>query len=91
MPLYLQLLHMALATELEAVTPIVVVLLVIGLVTAIFQSALQIEDATFSLLPKVFAMIVIGLSGGFGALQVFEHLAVLFISHAPTLVHQTWS
>jgi flagellar biosynthesis protein FliQ len=91
MPLYLQLLHLALTTELAAVTPIVMVLLVIGLVTAIFQSAFQIEDATFSLLPKIFAMIAIGLFGGFGALSVFEHFAVTLISHAPGLVHQTWS
>ena len=91
MPLYLQLLHMALATELEAVTPIVMALLAIGLVTAIFQSAFQIEDTTFSLLPKIFAMIAIGLFGGFGALRVFEHFAVMLISHAPGLVHQTWS
>jgi len=91
MPLYLKLLHMALATELDAISPIIGVLLIIGLATAIFQSAFQIEDATFSLLPKTIAMIAIGLSGGFGALGAFEHLAVLFISKAPMLAHQPWS
>jgi len=55
------------------------------------QSALQIEDATFSLLPKTFAMIAIALTGGFGALRVFENLAVLFIGHVPMLVHQPWN
>ncbi len=91
MPLYLKLLHEALSTELTAISPIVAVLLIVGLVTAIFQSALQIEDATFSLLPKTFAMIAIALFGGFGALKTFETLAVLFISHAPMLVRQSWS
>lgn len=91
MPLYLKLLHAALSAELMAVTPIVAVLLMVGLATAILQSALQIEDATFSLLPKTFAMIAIALFGGFGALQIFEQLAVLFISYAPLLVRQTWS
>jgi len=91
MPLYIKLLHTALSTEFNAISPIVFLLLIIGLVTAIFQSAFHIEDATFSLLPKTFAMIAIGLFGGFGALAAFEHLAVLFISEAPVLVHQSWS
>jgi flagellar biosynthetic protein FliQ len=91
MPFYLKLLYLAFSAELQAVTPIIVILLIVGLVTAIFQSALQIEDATFSLLPKTFAMIAIGLFGGFGALQVFEALATNFISHAAVWVHQSWS
>ncbi len=90
MPLYIQLLHLALITELQGVLPIVAILLVVGLATAILQAALQIEDATFSLLPKTIAMIAIGLFGGFGALQIFENLAVLFISRVPFLVHQPW-
>ncbi len=90
MPLYLKLLHLALATELIALTSMVAVLLGVGLVTALVQSALQIEDATFSLLPKGFTMIALALTGGFGALKEFEGLAVLFITHAPGLVHQTW-
>lgn len=91
MALYIKLLHMAFSAELEAITPIIGILLIIGLATAIFQSALQIEDATFSLLPKTVAMIAIAMFGGFGALKVFENFAVLFISHAAILVRQTWS
>ena len=90
-PLYITLLHAAFAAELAAVTPIVLLLLAVGLITAIFQAALQIEDATFSLLPKSFAMIFIGLSGGFGAMAVLERFAVYFIGHAAILVHQSWS
>jgi len=91
MPLYIQLLHYALSAELTAVMPTIAILLIVGLVTAILQAALQIEDATFSLLPKTIAMIIIALFGGLGALQVFQNLAILFISHAPALVHQSWS
>jgi hypothetical protein len=36
-------------------------------------------------------MILIILFGGLGAMQTFQALAVLFISHAPALVHQSWS
>ena len=90
MPLYLQLLHEAFSTELAALTPIVTILLIIGLATALVQGALQIEDATFALLPKTAAMIVLALSGGFGALTMFETLAKSFILRAPDLVRQPW-
>ncbi len=89
--MYIALLHQAFAVELTAVTPTIMILLAIGLATAVFQSAFQIEDATFSLLPKVIAMIVIALFGGFGALHLFEQLATLWIGHAGTLVQQPWS
>lgn len=91
MPLYVPLLHAALIAELAAVTPIIGFLLAIGVITAIIQSALQIEDATFSLLPKTIAMIAIGLFGGFGAMTGFARFATLFISSAASLVHQSWS
>ncbi|OYV24741.1 MAG: hypothetical protein B7W99_00815 [Rhodospirillales bacterium 20-58-10] len=91
MPLYVKLLHDALLTELLAVTPIILLLLGIGLTTAVIQALFQIEDTAFSLLPKIFVMIAIALFGGFGALQAFEGLAILWISHAPTLAHQSWS
>jgi flagellar biosynthesis protein FliQ len=91
MPLYINLLYSALETELLAITPIVLVLLVVGLVTAVVQAMFQIEDATFSLLPKTIAMVAIALLGGFGALRAFAALATLWIGHAALLVHQPWS
>jgi flagellar biosynthesis protein FliQ len=91
MPLYIQLLHIAFATELAVLTPIVALLLTVGFATSFLQAALQIEDATFALLPKTIAMVFIALAGGFGLLGGFERLAVSFILHAPALVHQSWS
>ncbi|WP_297494993.1 flagellar biosynthetic protein FliQ [Acidocella sp.] len=90
MPLYLTLLHIAFGTELALLTPIIALLLVVGFATSFIQAALQIEDATFALLPKTIAMILIGLTGGFGLLSGFERLAALFIARAPYLVHQSW-
>jgi flagellar biosynthesis protein FliQ len=90
MPLYLQLLHDALATEMAAIAPLILILLIVGFVTAMIQAALQIEDATFALLPKTFAMIALAMSGGFGALNMFEHFATGCITHAPELVRQAW-
>jgi flagellar biosynthesis protein FliQ len=91
MPLYLSLLHVAFQTELTQVMPIVLVMLAVGLATGILQAALQIEDTTFSLLPKIGAMVALGLTGGFGALTGFDHLAIRFILQAPDLVRRTWS
>jgi flagellar biosynthetic protein FliQ len=91
MPFYLSLLQTAFHVELAQIMPIVLVMLAVGLATGILQAALQIEDTTFSLLPKILAMVALGMTGGFGALTGFEHLAVGFITHAPTYVRHTWS
>ena len=90
-PLYLKLLHTAFATELSVLTPIVLLLLAVGFATSFLQAPLQIEDATFALLPKTIAMIFISLSGGLGLLGGLQRLATHFIQHAPELVHRTWS
>ena len=91
MPLYIQLLHFALREELTAVVPIIGLLLAVGLLTAVLQAALQIEDAGFSLLPKVIIMIGLPLLGGISAMHDVEALATLWITHASQLVHLSWS
>jgi len=91
MPLYLKLLQQALTTEVAALTPVILVLLVIGVATAIFQAALQIEDATLALLLKTLAMIGMILFGGLSFMTGFEVLATFWIGHAPSLIHMSWS
>jgi flagellar biosynthetic protein FliQ len=90
MPYYLQLLRGALGVELAQITPVIGILLIVGLVTAIFQAALQMEDTAFSLLPKLLAMIAIGLLGGVGFMQGFEHFATGWIAQAPSMVSRSW-
>lgn len=90
MPLYLKLLQHAFSTELSAIGPSVAVLLIVGLLTSILQAVLQIEDPTFALMPKSFAMIFLALTGGFGAFGALQALAKDFIMNAPILVHQSW-
>lgn len=90
MPLYLKLYQEAIATGYCAIWPCILILLIVGLITSILQAVLQIEDATFALLPKTITMIIIASTGGFGMLYVFEELARHFIINAPALVHQTW-
>ena len=91
MPFYLQLLQTALSAELMAILPIIGVLLVVGLATAILQAVLQFEDTAFSLAPKTIVMILIALGGGWGMLAAFENLAVLWISHAGSYITRPWS
>ncbi len=89
MPLYLKFLQQALFTEVHALAP--VILIVIGVATAIFQAAFQIEDATFSLLLKTIAMVFLVLAGGASMLRGFETLATYWIGHAPQLIRQPWT
>ncbi len=91
MPFYLQLTHLALATELATLLPILLILLVVGLATGIFQAAFQIEDTAFALLPKIIIMIGIPLFGGLSMMRAFEVLATGWISHAGEIVRQSWS
>lgn len=90
MPLYLKLYQHAIEVGFSALLPCILVLLAVGLITSILQAVLQIEDATFALLPKTIAMIVLASTGGFGAMYIFESLAKNFIINAPMLVHQAW-
>jgi flagellar biosynthesis protein FliQ len=91
MPFYLILLHQALTTEVTALVPVILVLLVISIGAAIFQAAFQIEDATFALLLKTVAMIFMVSLGGSGFLGGFALLATFWISHIPTFILMPWS
>jgi flagellar biosynthesis protein FliQ len=91
MPFYITLVRMFVQTEILALAPVILVLLAVGLGTAFFQAALQIEDATFSLLPKTIAMIFITMAGGFGLLTMFSSLAARMIMQAPSLVQLPWN
>lgn len=90
MPLYLKLYQHALEIGLSAVFPCIFILLAVGLAISILQAVLQIEDATFALLPKTIAMVFLAFSGGVGAFHIYENLCRNFITHAPLLVHQAW-
>ena len=91
MPLYLKLLHAALATELEAVMPIIMLLLIVGVTTATLQAIFQMEDTALNLLPKTVVMVLIAVFGGFGALDLFKSLVIAWIGNVGLLVHQPWS
>jgi len=88
--IYLTLLWQALSAELSALTPIIVILLVTGIGAAILQAALQIEDTSLSLIPRLFVMLGLPLLGGAALMHSFETLAIDWISHAGVLVRLAW-
>ncbi|WP_035179806.1 flagellar biosynthetic protein FliQ [Acidocella facilis] len=89
-PLYLRLLHQALATELMVLLPVIGIILAMGFVIGYLQAATQLEDATLSLMPKLLAMIGLSLTGAFGILPLLERFATGWIAHAPQLVRLSW-
>lgn len=91
MPLYLGLFAEALATMLSAITPIILLLLVVAILIATVQATLQLEDMALSLLPRTVLVILLVLMGGFGAFDTMRHLAAAWLGAAGPLVHRTWS
>jgi flagellar biosynthesis protein FliQ len=91
MPLYITLFQSAVSTCILAIAPLVLILLIISIATAIFQSAFQIEDATFALLLKNLATILLILFAGAAMLAHFETLAATWIAHAPQSIAQSWN
>ena len=91
MPLYLTLLYRALTVEVEAVLPIILLLLIVGVATSTSQAAFQLEDTALNLLPKTVVMILIAMFGGFGALGLFKALIMVWMGRVTELVYQQWS
>jgi len=91
MPFYITLLQEALSCCILAIAPLILLLLVISIATAIFQSAFQIEDATFALLLKNLATILLILFAGAAMLAHFEALAASWISRAPLSIARSWT
>lgn len=90
MPFYLGLFADALTTMLSAITPIILLLLLVAILIASVQATLQLEDMALSLLPRTVLVIVIMLMGGFGAFGTMRHLAASWLGAAGSLVHRTW-
>jgi len=91
MPLYLTLFGQALSTMLSAVTPIILLLLVTAILIAAVQAVLQLEDMALSLLPRTVLVILLMLTGAFGAFTKLSHLAATWIAQADSLVHRPWN
>ncbi len=91
MSLYLLLFSKALSVLLACLYPVIGLLLLVTITTAVIQSALQLEDPGLSLLPKTLAIILLVLVSGLGLLDGIRDLAVYWIGDAGHLVRQPWS
>jgi flagellar biosynthesis protein FliQ len=91
MPLYLLLFSKALSTVVACLYPIIGLVLVVTVITAIIQAALQLEDVALSLLPKTVAVIFLILASGLGLLHGIHELMEFWIGHVDRLIRLPWS
>lgn len=90
MPLYIHLFVIALNDLLLAITPLILLVLAAGVFASIIQGAIQIEDGTFSLIPKLLAgLIGLILMGGF-MLNIEKILMSGWIKAIPHLIRLSW-
>jgi len=75
----------------EAVSPVIFGVLLVGVLIAIAQGALQVEEGALAMVAKL--VVVFALSAG--ALEVvfssLQHLAQDWITNAPQLINRDWS
>jgi flagellar biosynthesis protein FliQ len=87
----LQLLSHAMFALAEAVSPVIFGVLLVGVLIAIAQGALQVEEGALAMVAKL--VVVFALSAG--ALEVvfssLQHLAQDWITNAPQLINRDWS
>ncbi|GAB0114450.1 flagellar biosynthetic protein FliQ [Acidisoma sp. C75] len=91
MPLYLALFDRALSLVVAGLTPIILLLLAVTLVTTLIQATFQIEDMALGLLVRLVALLATVASGGFAALTGLRQLTQDWLWHLGPLVHQSWS
>lgn len=90
MPLYELLLRHALKTVMWATLPVVLAGIAGGLAVGLFQSLTQINDSTFSLVPKLaIAFVILGLLGRWMIAQDL-HLLEQFAGHIGYWIDQPW-
>ena len=73
------------------VTPLILGILLVGLVLAILQGALQIEDGALAMTAKLLVVLLLA-AGGVGAMfYIMVGLAHDWIARAPHLINRHWS
>jgi flagellar biosynthesis protein FliQ len=87
----LQLLNHAILDLAAAVSPVIFGILIVGVLIAILQGALQIEEGALAMLAK-FAVILALSAGAFELVfSTLQHLAQDWITNAPHLIDRDWS
>jgi flagellar biosynthesis protein FliQ len=87
----LQLLDHAMFALAAAVSPVIFGILLVGLLIAIVQGALQVEEGALAMVAKL--VVAFALAGG--ALELvfssLQHLAHDWITNAPHMIDRDWS
>lgn len=87
----LVLLNHGLLTLASALTPLIAGVVLVGIVIAVLQGALQIEDGALAMGVKVAVVLLVGSGAGEMVFLMIAHLAHAWIASIPTLIRQDWN
>jgi flagellar biosynthesis protein FliQ len=91
-PLYsLQLLDHAMFALASAVSPVIFGILLVGLLLAVVQGALQVEEGALAMAAKLVVVIALATGAIEMAFHSLEHLARTWMMDAPRLIDHDWS
>lgn len=86
----LELLHRALITLAQTLTPLIAGIVVVGILLAVIQGAFQFEDGALAMGAKVAIILAFAGSSGVLIYETLVHIAHAWIAAIPTLVAQDW-
>lgn len=90
-PYNLILLRLAMESSATWVTPMIAGVLIVGVVIAILQGGLQLEDNTLAMTAKLIVFVLLAAGSGVAAIHGAAHLARDWISHIPQMIDHRWS
>jgi flagellar biosynthesis protein FliQ len=87
----LRLLNHAMLTLAAAVSPVIFGILLVGLLIALVQGALQVEEGALAMVAKLVVVIALATGAVELTFHSLEHLARSWITDAPRLIDRNWS
>lgn len=77
----------AMEVALMLAAPMLLAALVVGLVISLFQAATQINEMTLSFIPKILAVVAVGMVAGSWMLNLMVNFTIQLFHSIPTLIH----
>ncbi|HEU0197034.1 MAG TPA: flagellar biosynthesis protein FliQ [Nevskiaceae bacterium] len=77
----------AMEVALMLAAPMLLAALVVGLVISLFQAATQINEMTLSFIPKILAVVAVGMVAGSWMLNLMVNFTVQLFHSIPTMIH----
>lgn len=77
----------AMEVALMLAAPMLLAALVVGLVISLFQAATQINEMTLSFIPKILAVVAVGMVAGSWMLNLMVNFTIQLFRSIPTMIH----